>query len=51
VGFLFVKSILTQTQRTDDVNYSLLSTFAQVSRKPTVLLKTNFSAEESLSTQ
>ncbi len=32
-------------------NYSLLSTFAQVSLKPTVLLKTNFSAEESLSTQ
>lgn len=31
--------------------YSLLSSFAHVLRKPTVLLKTNFSAVVSLSTQ
>jgi hypothetical protein len=32
-------------------NYSLFSTLAHVSLSPTVLLKTNFSADESLSTQ
>lgn len=32
-------------------NYSLFSTLAHVSLNPTVLLKTNFSADESLSTQ
>lgn len=37
--------------KTYSLFYSLLSTFAQVSRRPTVLLKTNFSADESLSTQ
>lgn len=31
--------------------YSLLSIFAQVSLKPTVLLKTKLEADESLSTQ